>query len=139
MDKEIFYKLFELSKEAARNNEVPISAALVCDGKIVASAYNKRNISNNVFDHSEIIVISEYAKKNDNWHLNNCDLYVMIEPCDMCKLFIKESRIRNVYYLLDKPSYKKMYSKTNFINCNEYNELINEYKNIIDLFWKNKR
>ena len=102
MNKEIFYKLFELSKEAAMNNEVPISAALVCDGEVVACAYNKRNISNNVFDHSEIMVISEYAKKIGNWHLNNCDLYVTIEPCDMCKLFINESRIANVYYLLDK-------------------------------------
>ena len=63
----------------------------------------------------------------------------MIEPCDMCKLFINESRIANVYYLLDKPSYKKGYSKTNFFNCNDNSELINEYKNIIDLFWKNKR
>ena len=139
MEKEIFNQLIKLSEDAYKVNEVPIAAALVCDGEIVATTYNKRNITNNVFDHSEIMVISEYAKKIGNWHLNKCDLYVTVEPCDMCKLFIKESRIRNVYYLLDKPSFKKMYSKTNFINCNGCNELKKEYKNIIDLFWKNKR
>ena len=135
---DVYKLLIKLSNKAIKHNEVPVAAVLVSDGKIVSYAYNKRHKSNCVFDHAEIIAISKYSKKINEWRLNKCSLYVTIEPCEMCKLFIRESRISNVYYLCEKSSDKKMYSKTNFYKIDN-NILENEYKKISDLFWKNKR
>lgn len=135
---DVYKLLIKLSNKAIKHNEVPVAAVLVADGKIVSYAYNKRHKSNFVFDHAEIIAISKYSKKINDWRLNKCTLYVTIEPCDMCKLFIRESRIENVYYLFEKSTDKKMYSKTNFYKID--NDILeNEYKKISDLFWKNKR
>ncbi len=135
---DVYKLLIKLSNKAIKHNEVPVAAVLVADGKIVSYAYNKRHKSNCVFDHAEIIAISKYSKKINDWRLNKCTLYVTIEPCDMCKLFIRESRIENVYYLFEKSTDKKMYSKINFYKID--NDILeNEYKKISDLFWKNKR
>ena len=138
--KEYFMKMaYCEAKKAYKNDEIPVGCVIVCENEIVACGYNKKERKNNALMHAEIIAIDKASRKLGSWRLDNCDIYVTLEPCMMCMGAIIESRIRNVYYLLDKPSYKKMYSKTNFINCSDYNELINEYKNIIDLFWKNKR
>ena len=135
---DVYKLLIKLSNKAINHNEVPVAAVLVADGKIVSYAYNKRHKSNCVFDHAEIIAISKYSKKINEWRLNKCTLYVTIEPCDMCKLFIRESRIENVYYLFEKSTDKKMYSKTNFYKID--NDICeNEYKKISDLLWKNRR
>lgn len=134
----VYKLLLKLSRKAIKHNEVPVAAVLVADGKIVSYAYNKRHKSNCVFDHAEIIAISKYSKKINEWRLNNCSLYVTIEPCEMCKLFIRESRISNVYYLFEKSLNKKMFSKTDFFKIDN-DSFRNEYKKISDLFWKNKR
>lgn len=138
----VLKKLIELSDSASSLGEVPIAAVLVCDGEIVSYAHNQRKSSCCVFDHAEIICITEYAKKINDWRLNNCSLYVTVEPCEMCKCFIKESRISNVYYLYKKLDFKKPYNNCSFnlIQCDKDNEIyFNKYKNISDLFWKNKR
>ena len=135
---DVYKLLIKLSNKAINHNEVPVAAVLVADGKIVSYAYNKRHKSNCVFDHAEIIAISKYSKKINEWRLNKCTLYITIEPCDMGKLFIRESRLENVYYLFEKSTDKKMYSKTNFYKID--NDIFeNEYKKISDLFWKNRR
>lgn len=139
---QIYNELIKLAEKASSLGEVPIAAVLVSDGKIVSSAYNRRKSSCCVFDHAEIICITKYAKKIKDWRLNNCSLYVTIEPCDMCKCFIRESRINNVYYLYKKLKFKNSYSNCSFnlIDCNSENKIyFDKYKNINDLFWKNKR
>lgn len=142
MNDMIYNKLLKLSLKASCKGEVPVAAVLVYNNKIVASAYNKRNSSNCVFDHAEIICIRNFARKYGDWRLNNCSLYVTIEPCDMCKLFIKESRIKNVYYMFSKLNFKKQYSCCDFslIEKDSFNSVyFDKYKNILDLFWKNRR
>lgn len=139
MNDEIFNELISLANIAAEKDEIPISALLVKNNKIISSAYNLRNSSANVFDHAEIIAISNYSNTCNDWRLVDCDLYVTIEPCEMCKQFIKESRIRDVYYILPRLDYKKGYYKTSFIHTNLGDDKVNIYKNILDLFWKNKR
>lgn len=86
----------------------------------------------------KLLLFQSILKKINEWRLNKCSLYVTIEPCEMCKLFIRESRIRNVYYLFEKSLNKKMFSKTNFFKIDN-DSFRNEYKKISDLFWKNKR
>ncbi len=138
----IYKKLLKLSLKASKEGEVPVAAVLVYDNKIVASAYNKRNASNCVFDHAEIICIRKFSRKYGDWRLNKCSLYVTIEPCEMCKMFIMESRIHDVYFMFNKLGFKKQYSNCNFnlIEKDNFNSIyFDNYKKILDLFWKNRR
>ena len=99
MDERVIIKeLEQLMDKAIKKNEVPVACIIVKDDKIIAKAYNKTVKTNNVLDHAEIIAIRKASKKLNNWRLNDCKLYVSLEPCDMCKEVIKKSRISEVIY-----------------------------------------
>ena len=102
MNQKIYDELDKLIDKAVKKNEVPIAALMVKEGKIIAKAYNKVNKSNNILDHAEIICIRKASKKLHNWRLNDCELYVTLEPCDMCREVIKKSREGKVYYILSQ-------------------------------------
>lgn len=97
-------ELKKLIKKAQKKNEVPIAALIVYKNKIISKSYNKVNLKNNIMCHAEIIVINKAVKKIKNWRLNECELYVTLEPCSMCKEIIKKSRIKNVYYFTKQNS-----------------------------------
>lgn len=139
-DKYIRILMKEISK-ALRKDEVPVAALIVENetGKIVAKAFNKREDSFLTIDHAEIICISRANKCLKNKILSNCDLYVTLEPCSMCKEIIKESRIRNVYYLLERDITKKSYSKTNFRKWTGFDENKIRYQEILTNFFKKRR
>ena len=118
MKEEYFNILIKLAKKASKMDEVPISAIIVKNNKIIAKAINKREKEQNVLNHAEIIAIKKASRKLKNWRLFDCDLYVTLKPCNMCENIIKQSRLRNVYYLLDKPETKKEYDKTQFVKTN---------------------
>ena len=115
MENKIIKELIKLSNKALKKKEVPVSAIITCNDKIIAKAYNKREKKNNVLGHAEIICIRKATKKLKNWKLTKCNLYVSLKPCSMCQEVIKQARIENVFYLLEKPEYKKEYNNTNFI------------------------
>ena len=108
----------KLAKRASAKNEVPVSAIIVKNDKIISKAFNKREQSHNVLAHAEVIAIKKASKKLKTWRLFDCDLYVTLKPCSICENIIKQSRIRNVYYLIDKPDTKKEYNKTKFSKMN---------------------
>lgn len=91
-------ELYNLMQEARKNNEVPISALIIRGNEIISKNYNKVNSTNNILDHAEVLVINEASKKLNNWRLNDCELYVSLEPCNMCKEIIKRSRLKKVVY-----------------------------------------
>lgn len=138
MTEKYYNLLINLAIKAARENEVPISAIIVKNNKIIAKAYNKREKDKNILNHAEIIAIQKASKKMKSWHLNECDLYITLKPCSICENIIKQARIKSVYYLLDKPETKKEYNKTTFIKANvcTYEQM---YKNILSDFFKKKR
>ena len=99
MNIEIIEKeLKKLVKKAIKKDEVPIAALIVHNNRIISEAFNLVNKKNNFMYHAEIIAINKAMKKLKNWRLNNCDLYVTLEPCLMCKEIIKKSRIKKVFY-----------------------------------------
>ena len=106
-------ELFKLTKKAIKRKQVPVSCIIVKDNKIISKSYNKRYKNNSVMNHAEIIAIKKAARKLKDWRLDGCDLYVTLKPCSMCSEIIKASRIKNVYYLLEKSSNKKEFYKTN--------------------------
>lgn len=141
MENKYLETLIKLSKKAAKKNDVPVAALIVDNqtGKIISKAYNTRNITQKTLNHAEIIAIQKANKKISLWRLNKCTLYVTIEPCEMCKAIIKESRISQVYYLLEKPVTKQQYNKVKFTKIQHQNEYLKKYQKIVDNFWKKLR
>lgn len=130
--------LLRLAEKASRKNEVPVSALIVYNDKIIAKEYNTRQKKQSVLNHAEINVISKASKKLKRWHLNECDLYVTLKPCNMCESVIKQSRIKNVYYILDKLEFKKEYNKTTFAKTNN-STIENKYANYLKEFFQKRR
>ena len=95
---------FEESIKANKKNEIPVGAIIVRNNKVISKSHNNRQKKYNVLGHAEINAILKAEKKIKDWRLNNCDLYVTLKPCSMCENIIKQSRINNVYYILDKPN-----------------------------------
>lgn len=138
MKEEYFIELMNLAKKAAAKNEVPVSALIVQNDKIISKAYNTRHKKNNVSNHAEIMCINKAAKKLKDWRLDDCDLYVTLKPCNMCTELIKQSRIRNVFYILDKPVDKKEYYRTKIAKAN-IRMYETQYGHYLQEFFKNKR
>ena len=85
------------AKKAYLKKEVPIGAVIVKDGKIIARAHNLRETKKQACAHAEILAIEKACKKLGAWRLENCDLYVTLEPCVMCAGAIINARIKNLY------------------------------------------
>ena len=88
----------EEAQKAYDELEVPIGAVIVCDNKIVAKAYNKREQTNKATGHAEILAIEKANETLNSWRLDSCTMYVTIEPCPMCAGAIIQSRIKEVIY-----------------------------------------
>ena len=78
--------------------EVPVGAVVVKDGKIIGKGRNKREQLNNALSHAEIEAINDACSHLNSWRLENCDLYVTLEPCPMCAGAIINARINKVIY-----------------------------------------
>lgn len=91
---------FKYAKMAFKCNEVPIGAVIVKDGEVIGYGYNQKEKKNSVLEHAEIIAIRMASKKINNWRLDNCDIYVTLDPCPMCASAIKQARIKNIYSAL---------------------------------------
>lgn len=137
MDK-YFEEIIKLSKKSLKYGDVPIGAIIVKDGVIIGKGYNTREKRESVLGHAEINAINMASKKLNNWNLNGSDLYVTLKPCSMCMEVIKQSRITNVYYLLDKLSTKHEFDQT-IIKKYENDEMNKLYLEILQSFFKNLR
>ena len=86
------------ARKAAQKGEVPVGAVVVKDGKIVGRGHNLTEQKQSALTHAELMALTKASKKLKSWRLNDCDLYVTLEPCTMCAGAIVLSRIRNLYY-----------------------------------------
>lgn len=86
------------AKKAYEIDEVPVGAVIVKDGKVIAKAHNLKETKKLVTAHAEILAIEKASKKMNNWRLEDCELYVTLKPCKMCRQVIKEARIKHIYY-----------------------------------------
>ena len=115
------------AKIAQNKGNIPVGAVIVMNNKIISKAYNKKNSKKVSIYHAEILAIIKACKKLKSWRLNECDLYMTLEPCNMCLSAIGESRIKNVYYLL-KSNYKDVETANKkileLINCLIYMDIM---------------
>ena len=87
----------EEAKIAYNLNEVPVGAVIVFNDKVIAKAHNLKRSTNNIMNHAEIISIIEASGYVGDWRLNECEMYVTLEPCPMCAGAIEQSRIKRIY------------------------------------------
>ncbi len=85
-------------RKAYKIDEVPIGAVVVRNGEVISRAHNTKNKHNNALLHAEMEALRKAQKKLNDWHLNDCDLYVTLEPCPMCAGACINSRIRAIYF-----------------------------------------
>lgn len=139
-------KVIALAYCANSIGEVPIGAVITRNGKILASAHNTREKDQIATHHAEIIAIEKACKKLKSWRLDDCEIYVNLEPCPMCAGAILNARIKYLYYAV-KDENSGAISKFNMLkntlnHTTEYTQLTEyeeENKNLIQNFFKSKR
>ena len=125
------------ANKAFKLNEVPVGAVIVKDKKIIAKAYNKREKTKNVINHAEIIAITKACKKIKNWRLDNCEIYITMEPCMMCSGAIQQSRIKKIIYGVKNKKYGYSSNLTGIEIISQICE--NECRNLVQSFFKKRR
>jgi len=96
MNPEFMKKAIEMAKKSEK--DVPVAAVIVKNGKIIAKAVNEREKTQYTYAHAEMLAISEANKKLKNWRLNDCEMYVTLEPCPMCASALLQARISKIYF-----------------------------------------
>lgn len=96
MDEKIMKIAFKESEKAYKIDEIPVGAVIVRNEKVISKGYNMKEKYNDPTMHAEIIAIRKACKKLKDWRLNDCILYVTMEPCEMCLNVILESRIKDI-------------------------------------------
>ena len=136
MDKYYMSVALEEARKAFKYNEIPVGAVIVKNGKIISKAYNKREKTHDVTMHAEIIAISKACKKLKNWRLEDCTIYVTMEPCMMCCGAIEQSRISKVVYGTANENFGNI---KNIHVKNISQECETECRELVTEFFKNKR
>ena len=146
MTDEIFMRLaLDEAQKAREEDEVPVGAIIVRDGKVIARAYNTREYGKNALYHAEIKAIDEACKTLGGWRLVGCTMYVTLEPCPMCAGAIINARVERVVF--GAPDHKAGAFGT-MLNLTDYplfkpqitsGVLAEECANILTSFFKEKR
>lgn len=112
------------AKKAYTKQEIPVGAVIVYQDKIIARAYNTRVSEKQVFTHAEIKAINKACKKLNSWVLEDCTIYVTLEPCLMCTGALLQSRIKRIVYAAKEPKHGVIESIDNVLNNPKFNHKI---------------
>ena len=135
------------AKKAYKKGDIPVGAIIVKNNKIISKAYNKKEKNNCPIDHAEILAIKKACKKLKTWHLDDCTLYVTMEPCLMCAGALVQSRIKKVVYGVENIKFGFAGSIDNILENKSMNHTIEitkkvcekEIANMLKEFFKDKR
>ena len=97
MQEQFMKEALKEAKKAYNKLEIPVGAIIVKDGKIIARAHNIKEEKQDTTKHAEIIAIQKASKKLETWRLNDCEMYVTLEPCAMCAGAIIQARLKKLY------------------------------------------
>lgn len=92
-DEKYMKRALKLAKKAAELGEVPIGCVIVYEGRVIGSGYNRRKTDKNTLSHAEITAIRRASKRMGDWRLEDCTMYVTLEPCQMCAGAMVQARI----------------------------------------------
>ena len=144
---EYMKEALRLAKIAYKKDEVPVGAVIVKDNKIIAKAYNKRQKSQDATLHAEVIAIKKACKKLHTFRLNDCTLFVTLEPCVMCSGAIINARVGTVVFGAYDPKYGCCGSVYNLPEDNRFNHrakviggvMKDECRELLTQFFESKR
>ena len=120
------------AKKAYKLGEVPIGCVIVYQDKIIGRGYNRRNTDKSTFSHAEITAIKKASKVIGDWRLEECTLYVTLEPCQMCSGAIVQARIPNVVMGCMNPKAGCAGSILNILNIPEFNHQVHTISGILE-------
>ena len=123
-DEKYMKEAIKQAKKAAKIGDVPIGCVLVKDGEIIARGYNRRNADKTVLSHAEVTSIKRACKKEGDWRLEDCTLYVTLEPCPMCAGAIVQARIPRVVIGCRNPKAGCAGSILNLLNVPAFNHQV---------------
>lgn len=124
LDEQYMRIAIDQAKIAEENGDVPIGAVIVHNGQIIAKAYNQREQLQDPTAHAEVIAITQAAAALENWHLNDCTIYVTLEPCCMCAGALVLARIDRLVYGCDDPKTGAVKSLYNIVQDNRLNHRV---------------
>src|SRR5690625_774303 len=133
MNDEKFMQLaIEQAKKAEAMNEVPIGAVIVYNDEVIATGYNKRETSQRTASHAELIAIKRANDVIGSWRLENCTLFVTLEPCPMCAGALVQSRIKRVVYGANDPKAGCAGTLMNLLTEERFNHQVEVTANVLE-------
>ena len=123
-DEKYMKEAIKQARKAYEIGEVPIGCVIVYQDKIIARGYNRRTIDKNTLAHAELIAIKKASKKMDDWRLEDCTMYVTLEPCQMCSGAIVQSRMARVVVGCMNPKAGCAGSILNLLQMQEFNHQV---------------
>jgi len=136
-----------MAKLAFNNDEVPVGAIVVNNGKIIGRGFNQVVAKNSVSSHAEINAINEASQFIKNYRLIGCDIFVTLEPCHMCAKAIVDSRIDTLYFGANEPKTGAIESIDQFLDRDDLNHKVlysgghmkQQTSNLLKKFFQSKR
>lgn len=146
-DEKYMREAIKQARKAAKIDEVPIGCVIVYDDKIIARGYNRRNTDKSTLAHAEIIAIRKVAKVIGDWRLEDCTMYITLEPCPMCAGAIVQARIPRVVVGAMNPKAGCAGSVINLLQMDGFNHkaeltsgvLVDECRTMLQDFFKEMR
>ena len=132
-DQERFMKeAIRQAKKARALEEVPIGCVIVCDGQIIARGYNRRNTDKNTLSHAEITAIKKASKKLGDWRLEECTMYVTLEPCQMCAGAMMQARLTEAVIGCMNPKAGCAGSVLNILEMDGFNHKVQVTRGVLE-------
>ncbi len=120
------------AKKAYALGEVPIGCVIVREGKIIARGYNRRNTDKNTLAHAELSALRKACKKCGDWRLEDCTMYVTLEPCQMCAGAIVQSRMQKVVIAAMNPKAGCAGSVLNLLQMAQFNHQVEMEQGLLE-------
>ncbi|SES11725.1 tRNA adenosine(34) deaminase TadA [Lachnobacterium bovis] len=131
-DEKYMSEAIKQAKKALKIKEVPIGCVIVQNDRIIARGYNKRNSKGCVLEHAEISAIKKACKKTGDWRLEDCTMYVTLEPCQMCAGAIVQSRLNKVVIGSMNPKAGCAGSVINLLQMSQFNHQVEIEKGVLE-------
>ncbi len=134
MEKDTIYmkEALKQAKKAYKIKEVPIGCVIVYEDKIIARGYNKRNIKKNTLAHAEILAINKASKVLGDWRLEDCTMYITLEPCQMCAGAIVQARVKRVVIGSMNPKAGCGGSILNLLEMEQFNHQVEVERGVLE-------
>lgn len=131
-DEKYMKEAIRQAKKAYLLEEVPIGCVIVYQDKIIARGYNRRNTDKNTLSHAEMIAIRKAAKKLGDWRLEECTMYVTLEPCQMCAGAMMQARLTKAVIGCMNPKAGCAGSVLNILEMDGFNHKVEVVRGILE-------